>query len=162
MKIHDQLPPQVSLPQSRREAGPTRQSKDRFVSGGDGPLPRYPALVFQEKAGRAIDRTFNVIGVAFSAAAGGVVGALAGGLGGSLLGPAGGVIGMVGGAVAGALGCGVATARGHGDTLGKTAMAAAAVGVGAMLGSLGGPTGAVIGAAIGTAYAGAGLYFSRD
>lgn len=116
--------------------------------------PQHPATAFQERAGRVIDKTFDLVGMSLSVAGC----ALVGGLAGCLLGPLGFALGGLSGGVAG----GLAYRKGYGDLLGKSAMAAASVGVGAALGSLGGPTGAAIGAGLGATYAGLGLYFSRE
>lgn len=125
-------------------------------------LPPHPARIFQAKADRLVDCGFKAVGLLLSVAGCGVAGALGGALAGSLLGPTGAVAGLAAGATTGAIGGGLAYLRGHGDILGKSAMAAAAVALGAMLGSPGGTTGVVIGAALGSAYAAAGLYFSQD
>lgn len=147
-----QSAPYVAVAPIRSHAPPSpasvaREELDRFER-------KHPADAFQESAARAIDKTFNIIGLSLSVTGCALVGCLAG----SLLGPVAMAVGAAGGALSG----GVAYTHGYGGVLGKGAMAASSVATGALLGSLGGPTGAVIGASLGAAYAGLGLYFSRD
>lgn len=143
------LTPNVSTPRpmAGRPTPPPPDDFDRFQ-------PQHPAIAFQERAGRVIDKACDLVGMSLSVAGCALVGSLAG----SLLGPVGFALGGLSGGVAG----GLAYSKGYGDLLGKSAMAAASVGVGAALGSLGGPTGAAIGAGLGATYAGLGLYFSRE
>ena len=163
MKIDHQRPTFTSPARLRpQDTPPNPLPQDSVDRVSNSPWPQHPAQVFEEKAGRAIECGFNVLGMLMSLAGCGAAGAIAGALSGSLVGPAGAAVGLVAGGVAGAIGGGVAYAQGYGEALGKGAMALASVAVGALLGSLGGPTGTVVGAGLGTAYAAAGLYFARD
>ena len=146
----------------QQETPPNPLPGDSVDRASNFSWPQHPAQVFEERAGRAIECGFNVIGMLISLAGCGAAGAIAGALSGSLVGPAGAAVGLVAGGVTGAIGGGIAYAQGYGEVLGKGAMAVASVAVGALLGSLGGPTGTVVGAGLGAAYAAAGLYFSRD
>lgn len=128
------------------------------------PVPEFqdPRARMQESAGAVIDDAATFVGTAFWGATGTGLGALAG-VAASIPAPeySGALIGL--GAVGGGIAAAAAYSRGHGDMMGTSIMAVAALGFSTGLGYLlGGSTGAVIGGALGAAYAGAGIYVALD
>lgn len=125
------------------------------------PVP--PQVRLQEAADQFIGRAGNLVGTAFWGTVGTGVGTLAGAAASTLVIPELAPVLVGAAAIGGGIGAAVAYQKGHGDTMGLTAMACASVALGAGAGFLfGGSTGAVVGSGLGAAYAGAGLYLARD